>query len=132
MAKKLKIESLPDLKEAARRNLKEATVFSKEDIVIPSRLKMLAEGKKYFVRTYGCQANVVDSENIEGILLEIGYTKVDDPLDADIVILNTCAVRENAEDKVFGEVGALKRLMHLLCLGGNKVECHTVVGMYIG
>jgi tRNA-2-methylthio-N6-dimethylallyladenosine synthase len=110
MAKKLHIESLPNLKEAARRNLREETVFVKEDLVIPTRLKMIAEGKHYFVRTYGCQANVVDSENIEGILLDIGYTKVDDPLNADVVILNTCAVRENAEDKVFGEVGALKRL----------------------
>ena len=110
MGKKLQVESLPDLKEAARRNFKEETVFVKEDIVIPSRLKMIAEGKHYFVRTYGCQANVVDSENIEGILLDIGYTKVDDPLEADVVILNTCAVRENAEDKVFGEVGSLKRL----------------------
>ena len=134
MAKKLKIESLPDLKEAARRNLKEATVFSKEDIVIPSRLKMLAQGKKYFVRTYGCQANVVDSENIEGILLEIGYTKVDDPLDADIVILNTCAVRENAEDKVFGEVGALKRLKNenpdaLIAISGCMTQEPHIVEM---
>ena len=109
MAKEVIIEEMPDLKKASRRNRK-ATEFVLEEMIIPSRLKFLAENKKYFIRTYGCQANVLDSQNIEGILLAIGYSKVEDPLDADVVILNTCAIRENAEDKVFGEIGSLKQL----------------------
>ena len=122
MAKEVIIEEMPDLKKASRRN-RRPTEFILEDMIIPSRLKFLAENKKYFIRTYGCQANVLDSQNIEGILLSIGYTKSEDPLDADVVILNTCAIRENAEDKVFGEIGSLKQLKNknkdsLICVCG--------------
>lgn len=66
--------------------------------------------KKYYIRTYGCQANVLDGQTIEGILQEVGYETTEDPREADVIILNTCAVRENAEDKVFGEIGSLKAL----------------------
>ena len=131
MAKEVIIESLPDLKEASKRK-RQPTEFVKEQLVIPTRLKMLAQGKKFFIRTYGCQANVIDSENLEGMLLEIGYTPVDDPFKADIVILNTCAIRENAEDKVFGEVGALKRLKNknenaLICVCGCMTQQPHIV-----
>ena len=61
-----------------------------------------------FVRTYGCQQNVADGERIKGILAEMGFTLVDGPESADFVLFNTCAVREHAEDRVFGNVGALK------------------------
>lgn len=108
MAKEVIIEALPDLKEASRRR-KKPTEFVKEELIVPTRLKMLAIGKKYFIRTYGCQANVLDSQNLEGILLEIGYCRASVPAEADVVILNTCAIRENAEDKVFGEIGSLKK-----------------------
>lgn len=103
------IYNVPSL-EKARKRSKEKVETIIHDSIIPDRLSLFANGKKYFIRTYGCQANVVDSENIAGILEKIGFTKCDNPFDSDIVILNTCAVRENAEDKVFGEVGALKRL----------------------
>ena len=63
---------------------------------------------KAFVHTYGCQGNVSDSERIKGQLREMGYTFTDTPEDADLVLFNTCAVREHAEDRVFGNVGALK------------------------
>ena len=63
---------------------------------------------KAFVHTYGCQGNVSDSERIKGQLREMGYTFVDSPEEADLVLFNTCAVREHAEDRVFGNVGALK------------------------
>ena len=63
---------------------------------------------KAFVRTYGCQQNVADGERIKGILAEMGFDLTDGPEDADFVLLNTCAVREHAEDRVFGNVGALK------------------------
>lgn len=61
-----------------------------------------------FVRTYGCQQNVADSEKIKGILLNMGYNLTDDESTADLILFNTCAVREHAEDRVFGNVGALK------------------------
>lgn len=63
-----------------------------------------------FVRTYGCQQNVSDSEKINGMLLAMGCEFAQTCEDADIIVFNTCAVRENAEDRVFGNVGALKAL----------------------
>ena len=68
------------------------------------------ENKKYFVRTYGCQMNEHDSEKICGMLESVGYKSTDDIESADIVILNTCAIRENAHDKVFGFLGVLKHI----------------------
>ncbi|CDF20098.1 (Dimethylallyl)adenosine tRNA methylthiotransferase MiaB [Clostridium sp. CAG:609] len=73
-------------------------------------IKPLFKGKKYFLRTYGCQMNVHDSEEIKYYLESLGYTAVDVLEDADIVILNTCAIRENAKDKVFGYLGRCKHL----------------------
>ena len=64
---------------------------------------------KAFVHTYGCQGNVADSERIIGQLLEMGYVLCDDLAQADFILYNTCAVREHAEDRVFGNVGAIKR-----------------------
>ena len=63
-----------------------------------------------FVHTYGCQGNVADSEHIKGMLVEMGYELCNAPEEADIIIYNTCAIREHAEDRAFGNVGALKRL----------------------
>lgn len=62
------------------------------------------------VRTYGCQQNVADSEKIKGMFEQMGCSLTDNEEDADIIIFNTCAVREHAEDRVFGNVGALKPL----------------------
>ncbi|MBP0979054.1 MAG: tRNA (N6-isopentenyl adenosine(37)-C2)-methylthiotransferase MiaB [Oscillospiraceae bacterium] len=62
------------------------------------------------VKTLGCQQNVADSEKIKGILDKLGYVLSQDPEQADLIIYNTCAVRENAEDRVFGNTGALKNL----------------------
>ena len=63
-----------------------------------------------FIRTYGCQQNVADSEKIKGMLSLSGFDFVDSPDNADFILFNTCAVREHAEDRVFGNVGALKNL----------------------
>lgn len=63
---------------------------------------------KAFVRTFGCQQNVADGQKIKGMLSEMGYTFTECEDDADFIIFNTCAVREHAEDRVFGNVGALK------------------------
>ena len=63
-----------------------------------------------YVRTYGCQQNVADSEKLKGMLEKMGCALTEDEKEADIIIFNTCAVREHAEDRVFGNVGQLKAL----------------------
>ena len=68
------------------------------------------KGKKYFIKTYGCQMNVHDSEEIKKILENLGYTEIEDYEQEDLIILNTCAIRENAHDKVFGFLGRCKHL----------------------
>lgn len=61
-----------------------------------------------YTHSYGCQQNVADGERINGMLAEMGYGFTDSPENADLVLYNTCAVRENAENRVFGNIGALK------------------------
>ena len=73
-------------------------------------IKPIYKGKKYFLRTYGCQMNVHDSEEIKYYLESLGYEAVDELELADIVVLNTCAIRENAKDKIFGYLGRCKHL----------------------
>lgn len=63
-----------------------------------------------YVRTYGCQQNVADGEKIKGLLSEMGFGFATSPEEADFILFNTCAVREHAEDRVFGNVGALKNI----------------------
>ena len=65
---------------------------------------------KAFVHTYGCQGNVADSERIKGLLSLMGYTMTEEKEEADLILYNTCAIREHAEDRVFGNVGAIKKL----------------------
>ena len=65
---------------------------------------------KYFIVTYGCQMNVHESEKIAGILENLGYSEAEKREDADIIVFNTCAIREGAEDRVFGNVGNLKKM----------------------
>ena len=65
---------------------------------------------KAFVHTYGCQGNVADSERIKGLLSLMGYTMTEDKEEADLILYNTCAIREHAEDRVFGNIGAIKKL----------------------
>ena len=68
------------------------------------------EQKKYYILTMGCQLNENDSEKISGMIEKMGYTKTDNPKVADLNVFNTCCVRENAEDKLFGKLGELKRI----------------------
>lgn len=98
----------PSLKEAAER--KKEIVIDKAGLYVPNEMNNIGKDKKYFIRTYGCQGNEADSEVIAGILEFLGYKKSEDVECADVILLNTCAVRENAEEKVFGEIGALKKL----------------------
>ncbi len=65
---------------------------------------------KYHIVTYGCQMNVHESEKMAGILHNLGYTETQEKEDADIILFNTCCIRENAENHAFGNIGALKKL----------------------
>ena len=100
---------LPSLKEAQKRTRREIVV-ERALFAIPQQARTLGAGRKYLIHTYGCQANERDSETIAGILDAMGYTACDQEEEADLILLNTCAIRKNAEDKVIGELGALKRL----------------------
>src|SRR5215469_13787891 len=64
--------------------------------------------RTYAVRTYGCQMNVHDTERISGLLEEAGYVRGDEADGVDLVVLNTCAVRENADNRLYGNLGHLR------------------------
>ena len=66
--------------------------------------------RRYAIETFGCQMNVHDSERMAGLLEQAGYEATDDPEDADLVVLNTCSVRERAEEKLFSRLGELRSL----------------------
>ena len=90
-------------------------------------LRYSTEHPKAFVHTYGCQQNVADSERIKGMLEQAGCEMTEEKEKADIILFNTCAVREHAEDRVFGNVGALKALKRskpslLIALCGCMME----------
>ncbi len=70
------------------------------------------QGKRFLLRTYGCQMNEHDTEIMAGLLQTMGYTATDVEEEADLILFNTCAVRENAENKVFGEIGRVRPLKH--------------------
>jgi tRNA-2-methylthio-N6-dimethylallyladenosine synthase len=69
-----------------------------------------APAKRVYIKTYGCQMNVYDSERMADVLAPLGYGVTDDPARADLVVLNTCHIREKATEKVYSELGQLKRL----------------------
>ncbi len=123
---KTRIINQPDLLKAASRK-KEVTNFCVASTSHLKELKEIAKGKHYYIRTYGCQANVRDEETMRAMLEDVGYAKTDVVDEADIIIVNTCAVRENAEDKVYGEIGNIKRLRQknkdlILSICGCMVE----------
>ena len=95
---------LPDLKEARKRTTAKTEYVYLED----SYDKSLFAGQKYFLRTYGCQMNVHDGEEIAARLESLGFTETDSIETADVVVLNTCAIRENAHDKLYGFLGRCK------------------------
>jgi len=81
---------------------------------------------KYVILTMGCQLNENDSEKLCGMLEKMGYTKTENQQEADIALFNTCCVRENAEDKLFGKLGELKRLKEekgiIIAIGGCMMQ----------
>jgi len=98
---------LPNYIEAKSRNKKK---YNRINFKLDSSIEKKYEGKKYFLKTYGCQMNEHDSENISAMLEAMGFTKVDDYDDADLLLLNTCSIRENAHNKAFGMLGRFKHL----------------------
>ena len=101
--------NLPNIKDARKRT-KDKTLVYYDKYNIPESIMGIGKGKKYTLLTYGCQMNVHDSENIAGIFEELLYTKEEDMNNADVIILNTCAIRENAHNKVVGILGRIKKL----------------------
>ncbi|MEX2104866.1 MAG: tRNA (N6-isopentenyl adenosine(37)-C2)-methylthiotransferase MiaB, partial [Bacilli bacterium] len=98
----------PSLKDAKKRGKEDIQVVVSDPI--PEDMKTVGIGKKYLIRTYGCQMNEHDTEIIAGLLQTMGYTETDIEEETDVMLFNTCAIRENAEDKVFGEIGRIKRI----------------------
>ena len=97
----------PCLKEAKVRTDKPITF---KEYKIEQKYKNLGKNKKYFIKTYGCQMNEHDSENIKAILEQMNFSEVKEMEKADLILLNTCAIRENAHNKVFGMIGRIKHL----------------------
>ncbi len=102
--KSIKI-ALPDLKQARNRRKEETQTI---EFDMKDEYKTIGEGKTYHIFTYGCQGNEADSEVISGILENMGFTPSEEPMKSDVVILNTCAIRANAENRIWGVLGQLK------------------------
>ncbi|MFJ8243896.1 tRNA (N6-isopentenyl adenosine(37)-C2)-methylthiotransferase MiaB [Peribacillus asahii] len=98
----------PSLKDAKKRGKEEVKYH--DDFKISEQFRGMGEGKKFYIRTYGCQMNEHDTEVMAGIFMALGYEATNSVEDANVILLNTCAIRENAENKVFGELGHLKAL----------------------
>ena len=85
----------------------------------------------YYILTMGCQLNENDSEKICGMLEKMNYKKTENMQDADLVIFNTCCVRENAEEKLFGKLGEVKRLKEekgtIIAIGGCMMQEKHIV-----
>ena len=120
---------LPSLDDARRRNKE---VSEKLTFILDEKYKNLGEGKKYYIITHGCQANQRDSETMAGILDALSYKPCESEKEADVIIINTCAVRQGAEEKVLGEIGALKRLKTnnpdlIIAIGGCMAQEESTV-----
>ena len=97
-----------------------------DEFIAKVKEKIEGQNKKYYILTMGCQLNENDSEKIAGILESMGYQKTEELLDSDIIIYNTCCVRENAEERLFGKVGEVKKLKEskdvILAIGGCMMQ----------
>lgn len=121
----------PNYKEAKIRTKKEVKILY-DKYQVNEDIKKYFKGKLYYIETYGCQMNVHDSENIKAILEEIGFIETNDMYSSDLIILNTCAIRENAHNKVFGMLGRIKHLKEtkkdiITCLCGCMAQEESVV-----
>src|SRR5579875_1263005 len=78
-----------------------------------------APAKRLYIKTYGCQMNVYDSERMADVLRPLGYAVCDEPEGADLVVLNTCHIREKAAEKVYSELGRIKMLRETKAASGD-------------
>lgn len=99
--------NLPNYKEARKREKKDYKVVNYQ---IEEKFLHNFCGKTYFLKTYGCQMNEHDSENIMAMLESLGFKRTDNYMNADLALLNTCSIRENAHNKAFGMLGRLKHV----------------------
>ena len=103
------------------------------EVTYIDKVKTINDGKnlKYYILTMGCQLNENDSEKICGMAEKMGYTETDDIMDADLVIYNTCCVRENAEEKLFGKLGEVKKQKEakgtIIAIGGCMMQEKHIV-----
>jgi len=119
----------PDLTQARKRSKKqveEVQFHMNEDAA------QIGHGKTYKIDTYGCQGNEADSETMAGILELMGFTKTEHEENADVIIINTCAIRENAENRIWGELGRMKNYKRqnpnlILGLAGCMAQEENVV-----
>jgi tRNA-2-methylthio-N6-dimethylallyladenosine synthase len=123
--------NLPNLKMAQKRTIDD-TLIERSLFEIPEQYINIGQDKTYYLRTYGCQANERDSETIKGILEKMSFKQCEDMNEADVIIFNTCAIRENAENKVFGEIGNVKVIKQtrpdvVLMVGGCMTQEENVV-----
>jgi len=119
----------PDLKDARKRSTTESVVSTYH---FEHQLNPIGENKKYLIQTHGCQGNEADSEKIKGLVESQGFTETFVEAEADLIIINTCAIRANAENKVFGEIGRLKHLKTkkpnlIIAIGGCMPQEEVVV-----
>lgn len=119
----------PDLKKARKRS---KGAIEEVDFNLPSRYKNLGNNRTYLIQSYGCQANEADAETMAGILALMGFTKASSEKESDIIIINTCAIRENAENRIWGELGRLKAQKRknpdlILALSGCMAQEENVI-----
>ena len=98
--------NLPNYNDAKKRTCEKSEVIY-DKVEYP---KNYFQGRKFYLKTYGCQMNVHDSEIIKGFLADLGFIETEKMEDSDLILLNTCAIRENVHDKVFGFLGRCKHL----------------------
>ena len=131
----LLVHAAPSLKCARLRYLTK-TIHHK--FVPSSFLKTYAKNKSFIVYTHGCQANYRDSEIYRGLLTKVGFKITNDVNNANIILINTCAVRENAENKVLAEIGNFKRLKNKKnvtliitgCMAMEETIVNTIIKTY--
>ena len=121
----------PSYLKAKRRTKEEVKVIT-DAYIMDNKLSKIGLNKTYHIITYGCQANVRDSETIAAILEDMSFTRVDSMEEADLILLNTCAIRENAHNKVFGMLGRIKHLKEtkpniITAIGGCMTQEESVV-----
>ena len=122
---------LPDQDRAKRRTRnRPESVY--DLFTLTENARGIGSGKYYYLRTYGCQANVRDGETISGMLEMMGFQKSEKPEEADVLVFNTCAVRRAAEARVLGEIGSLKGLKRkhpekVICICGCMAQEEAVV-----